>query len=203
MQHAKPVVTRYREFLINVQRNSAQHSLITIIDSPKLSQFVKFVCADSQIDVPTRILTAIIAGAGLRISEVLELTVDDLNYKGTYYEFRPLVLKQVPVGKGNRLYRTCQTPDCLTPLLTEYLKSLKPGARLFPFTRQATWHKFRNAFGGSMCNHSFRHSYISYLHHKGEDVLSIQDIMKVSQHVVPAYAHITDISKKLRNIKVA
>lgn len=118
-------------------------------------------------------------GMGLRVSEVVNLKISDIDSK------RMQVLVESAKGKKDRYVNL---PATLLPLLRNYYKEFKPKLFLFEgvnggqYAVRSVQAVFKNAMKKARINkpvgiHSLRHSYATHLMEYGTDVAFIQKLL--------------------------
>ncbi len=144
------------------------------------------------------ILTTIYA-CGLRLSELLNLKIEDIKS-----DSKIIIIRQ---SKGNK-DRVVQLSDKLLDLLREYYKMYKPKIFLFEgqFQNQYSARSVQIILNNSRKKaniktpgtvHTLRHSYATHLINAGIDIRTIQDLLgHQSLKTTQIYTHITDHQKK-------
>jgi len=149
-----------------------------------------------------RLLLALAYGAGLRVSEVLALQVQDLDL-----EEKTIMIRQ---GKG-RKDRISVIPEKLVGDLGYLMAGKKSGEFLFKSTRggKLTSRSAQVVFKSSLKKagvkkkasfHSLRHSFATHLLENGVDVRYVQELLgHVNIRTTQRYTQVTN--PKLKNIK--
>lgn len=141
-------------------------------------------------------------GMGLRVSEIVNLKVSDIN------SGRMQVL--VSRGKGKK-DRYVNLPESALTSLREYYKAYKPKEFLFegqyggPYARRSAQAVFKQAMRRAKINknigiHGLRHSYATHLLEMGTDISLIQKLL--GHHNIKTtliYTHVSD--KSLKKVK--
>jgi len=153
-------------------------------------------------NIKHKAIIATIYSAGLRISELLNLKIKDID------SARKVI--RVERGKGNK-DRYVTLAENVLLLLREYYKQYRPRYYLFEGQKGS---KYSSASVGkvikmglktcgidkSITAHSLRHSYATHLHASGIDIRHLQELLGHKNVKTTAiYTHITNDS--LRNIK--
>jgi integrase/recombinase XerD len=121
-------------------------------------------------------------GAGLRISELVSLRVDDIRLEAGFVSVTGKGGKQrlVPVGRTAiirvREYLSAARPTLLKGVRSPFLFFARAGK---PMTRQGFWKRFkayvrRAGIIKQVTPHSFRHSFATHLLEGGADLRAIQ-----------------------------
>lgn len=149
-----------------------------------------------------RLLLALAYGAGLRVSEVVDLRVGDLDL--------PALMIHIKQGKGQK-DRISVVPDTLVNDLRnliagkgarEYVFASERGGKLTTRTAQKV---FETALHLSEIKkdatfHSLRHSFATHLLENGVDIRYVQELLGHQNiRTTQQYTHVTN--PKLRNIK--
>ncbi len=147
-----------------------------------------------------RVILELLYATGLRVSELVDLTVGSINWQVGYLLAMGKGNKErvVPIGKVayDGLFRYVQEvrPAFLKKRPCEFLFLNKSGAR---FTRQGLWKlvkKYAAAAGleDKVHPHTFRHSFASHLLEGGADLRSVQMMLGHADiSTTQIYTHIT------------
>lgn len=129
---------------------------------------------DTSLDQRDRAILLVLFGSGLRVSELVNLTLPDLDFSGETIRIRQ--------GKGAR--------DGIVPLsprasdaLQGYLSTYTPSPQVFPITRQRVWQRLRfisKETGRTASPHRFRAGCATSLLLGGADIRVTQHIMRHS-----------------------
>ena len=129
----------------------------------------------------TRLMLMLAYGAGLRLSEVAGLTVDQIDSRRGVLHVR--------AGKGRKDRLTLLPPKLLATLRAYWREARPPGPWLFPggvpgsaITASAVAGRFVSARSRStattrMTFHSLRHAFATHLLEDGVDVVTIQALL--------------------------
>jgi len=148
-----------------------------------------------------RVLLALIYSAGLRVSEVCKLRINDIDFDR----------KQIHIRESkNNKSRYVVLSNLIAKGLQQYLEGTKPKTWLFngkdkesPLGHGAVQQSFRLAMQKSGIEkdavlHSLRHSFATHLLEQGVDLVSIKDQLGHSCiETTMMYLHIAQIDKKL------
>ncbi|MEG8946418.1 site-specific tyrosine recombinase/integron integrase [Rosettibacter firmus] len=154
---------------------------------------------NSIVNLKHRAIISTIYSCGLRISEVVNLKVEDINSSA-------MIIKIVnPVGK---IDRTVMLSEKLLELLREYFKEYKPRVYLFEgqnggkYSVRSIQQIFKNAvkklkIKKKITVHTLRHSFASHLLDSGIDIRLIQELLG-HKHLstTQIYTHINPVSVK-------
>ena len=153
------------------------------------------------------IATAICFYTGLRRSECLALTWQDISFaKKTLMVNKqvphPMYMYRKPVPlKTKNSYRTIPIPQALLAMLRQYHNSqpMDIARRLFPYPA-GTYHLIRKAIkklDSNLSPHCLRHTYATNLLAKGLDIRTVAALMgDDTKTVINTYVHYTDDMRK-------
>ncbi len=139
--------------------------------------------------VRDRILLETIYYCGLRVSEAINLKMEDIDIKD-----RTLTVRQ---GKGGK-DRIIPLPKQLTQdlLMWTKMKTFNPEERLFPITRIRV-HQIIKDLNKNIHVHTLRHSYATYLVEQGENLRTVQELLGHSKlQTTTLYTHLSTKHKK-------
>jgi len=143
-------------------------------------------------------LISTIYSSGMRISEVLNLKISDIDSK------RMMVI--IENSNGNR-DREVMLSENLLILLRQYYKAYKPKKYIFEgqgggkYTARSAEQVFKKALRNAKINkeaslHTLRHSYATHLIEQGIDIRIVQELLGHKNiKTTQIYTHITDIRK--------
>lgn len=154
------------------------------------SDVERLLAAAGDIETPVglrdRALVELLYGTGTRISEAVNLDIDDIDFPG-----RTVTV----IGKGN-VQRRLPLGDVAARALEEYLVRGRPALatkgrgtpRVFmnqrgaPLSRQSAWDVIRRAaeradLTATVSPHTLRHSYATHLIERGADVRVVQELL--------------------------
>lgn len=144
---------------------------------------------DSIPNIKHRAILGVLYGAGLRMSELIHLRVDDLTHKEQHI--------RINLGKGAK-DRLVPISERLLDLLRDYYRRYRPQSYLFEGVRQQTYsstsvrqlvHKY---IGSTIRPHTLRHSYATHLIEQGTDVTVVQALLGHSSlKTTSIYVHLT------------
>lgn len=126
-----------------------------------------------------RLMLALCYGMGLRVSEVVNIKITDIDSN------RMQVLVEAAKGKKDRYVNL---PESILTELRDYYKSFKPQKYLFEgqyggqYAKRSAQAVFKQAMQKAKINktvgiHALRHSYATHLHEYGTDISLIQKLL--------------------------
>ena len=156
---------------------------------------------DSADNIKSRLIVSLLYSSGLRVSELVNLKVDDLNLNENTGWIRR--------GKGNK-DRLFATSSGLCSELKEYLESKGKGSKyVFSRERPLTTRNIQKIIKGirdragiskRVTPHTLRHSFATHLLENGVDIRKIQVLLGHSSlNTTQVYAHVS--SEELKKIK--
>lgn len=184
-------------FRFMVQEGVLKRDPTELIDSPKLMRKLPHVLSAEEVlrllgapagDKPNRIrdraMLHTMYAAGLRVSELVELDLGDLNLESGFVSV---------VGKGNKR-RVVPIGDAAAEAMREYLTKARPGwakpaaracfvtARGTAMTRQSFWKLVKQyarvaGITKPISPHKLRHSFATHLLIGGADLRSVQTML--------------------------
>jgi len=163
-----------RKFFLNIPRAKKDKKLPVILNREEVKQILAQIT-----NVKHKILLGIIYSSGLRVSEVVNLKVKDLDLKNN--------LLTVRGGKGSKDRNTILS-DKITPVLEKYTKNKDRNSFLFPssrggkITERSAQKIFQKALKSSKIKkrtgcHALRHSFATHLLEDGVDIRYIQELL--------------------------
>ncbi len=137
----------------------------------------------SSLFVRDAAILELLYASGLRVSEVLTIKINDVNFEGGFLRV---------MGKGSK-ERVVPMNHRASERIKKYMRELRPGllngrpspylfitGRGKPMTRQRFWQALKN-FGGSadlkLTPHMLRHSFATHLLDGGADLRSVQKML--------------------------
>jgi len=191
-----------------------------IVDPERILDFLASVAVDPEMTAVERALLCLIIGSGGRISEILALKKNSFTHHDgdLYFVLRVLKKDHVQARKQKELLkagkkapewtpveREAKVPDVARALIAELLLKRRPHERLFRLNRFQALRIVKRLFGDDVENHSFRHSYVSWLgteldskpKHEQQE---IAELMKMSVENVPRYFHIANVKRALKKL---
>lgn len=168
-------VLKLPDVIRDIPRLKEDQKIPKVIDAHRIGRLL-----DATLNPKHRLMLALAYGCGLRLSELVHLTLADL-------ESKPGILV-VRKGKGSK-DRLVGFPASLEGALKEYLgiyspriylfESLEPGAPLSPRTFQSVFESACLRAGLKIRGgiHSLRHSFATHLMEQGTDLRTIQALL--------------------------
>ena len=161
-------------FFMEVQRIQAQKkSMIKVINPDLLMQFIDFVMASRKIENHYKLILTLQLTCGARVSEILNLTKEDIEFQGDKAAVKIRVLKK----KGVEKFRKGAVAPQVVRELKKYVWQLQPGEKLFKVSRKSVWERYQSMFG--LTTHALRHSWVIYLFEKKD--MKVQDVVNALQ----------------------
>lgn len=185
--------------------------LVSFLDTPKKEKRIPKVLLEDQIKTlleqpllqekryaRERSILELLYSCGLRVSEIVNLTINDINLEEGFIRVR---------GKGNK-ERIVPLGSKAMSALREYLIQRKDvrEKRLFlnnrnkGLTRQSVWlmvKQFANNVGLDISPHTLRHSFATHLLNNGADLRIVQELLGHSSiSTTQIYTHVS--TKRLR-----
>lgn len=207
------MLERYERFFIQAQRKSGYRKHVKIVRSELVPEFLATVAADPEIAPIERLFICLLTGSGARISEMLKVKKQVCQPK--HFTIRVLKKDQVqvrkeaerrkaglPVKPWNPVTRLAKVPDVALEAFQEHLTHRRPHENLFQWSRFQALRIVKRLFGEDCDNHSFRHTWMSYLMYLKKTELQIADLVKVDRKTVASYSHITDMAAALEDLGV-
>ncbi|MCE5313226.1 MAG: site-specific tyrosine recombinase XerD [Nitrospiraceae bacterium] len=141
------------------------------------------VSLDSSVFVRDSAMLMLLYSSGLRVSEVLGIKINDINFDAGFLRV---------IGKGSK-ERVVPINSRAIESITRYMSGLRPSllkgrqspylfvtSRGKPMTRQRFWQalkKFGSAAGIELTPHTIRHSFATHLLEGGADLRSVQKML--------------------------
>lgn len=192
----KKIRNKYESyFRVSPKVNSAKGKFSKILKEETYEDYIKAVLEDNDIDIQTKALIGLLCSTGLRISEVLHIKVNQLNFEALRVE-RVLILK--------KRIREMRLTKPLHPVVIEFLKKFIEGKQgedsVLSFDNRHQAFRRLDRYFGTGC-HDYRHSFIAYFlsknRHQGlERITAIQGWSSVS--MAYTYSNV-DTTKEIDN----
>lgn len=130
---------------------------IAVLKTDKLQEFISELVADTKLDRHYKIFLLISLSGGLRVTEALSLSKNDFSFQDGDIYVRVNVLK-----KQKEEERLIKVHPLAVRIVTEWLSGVV--GKLFKFSARSTLRWIKELTGlQEICNHSLRHSLISFL----------------------------------------
>lgn len=165
------------------------------------NNIVKMIEAAMRQGIKTRLLIELLYGSGARISEIIKLRVEDIDFEEGFLKFK---------GKGNKERETPIHQGCLE-LIKQYMKAYGiTEGYLFPHKSDKNKHMTRiNAYytvkkvadlagvdPKIVSPHVFRHSFATHLLDNGCDIATVQEYLGHENiNTTKIYAKVTKVNK--------
>ena len=155
---------------------------------------------DSTDNIKSRLIISLLYSSGLRVSELVNLKVEDLNFgEGTGWVRR---------GKGSK-DRLIIISENLTNELRSYLENKKDNVYIFSKEKALTTRNIQKIIKGTreraginkkVTPHTLRHSFATHLLEQGTDIRMIQAMLgHASLNTTQLYTHIS--SEQIKKVK--
>ncbi|MFV8249886.1 tyrosine-type recombinase/integrase [Bdellovibrio bacteriovorus] len=185
-------MSRYAQFFIRSKRLTSQKPL-ALIDGAKLESFFSELLADNTISTELKLFVFVAASGGLRVTEALSLSKEDFFEQDGCLFFTSKVLK-----KRKEETRFARVHPSVAEWVKENIK-LKVGC-LIKKNSSTLYRNLRRLFPPGICNHSLRHSLVSYLlFEKDMSNMKVAKLINIGVKTVEHYAHL-DQRKTLKGI---
>lgn len=160
----------------------------------------------TSVGLRDRAILEILYAAGLRVSELCQLRLSDINLEEGYLVCRGKGGKEriVPLGRSAILFTRRYLAEVRPRLDKEGHAALFLSRRGFPFTRQGIWKLLREyarqaGLAARISPHVLRHSFATHLLERGADLRSVQMMLGHSQiTTTQIYTHIS--RQRLRQV---
>lgn len=188
--------------MLYVQTPKKSETLPKIISMNQVERLLNSPDTTKPLGIRDRAIIEVLYATGLRISELIELTTDEIHLS--------MKLIQV-VGKGNK-ERLIPIGEMGTYWLDYYMKNARPhlikkaekdtaiiflNAKGSPLSRQGVWKKLKQlsreaGIQYSITPHTLRHSFATHLLENGADLRVVQELLGHSNiSTTQIYTHIT------------
>ncbi len=186
-----------RKFLINIPRAKKDKNLPVVLNKKEVKEILAQVK-----NVKHKLILGLIYSSGLRVSEIINLKIKDLDFNNKVLMVRG--------GKGRKDRYTILS-DKVVPILKEYTKKEDKNNYLFPssrggkMTERSVQKIFQKALENSQVTkpascHSLRHSFATHLLESKVDIRYIQKLLGHKRiETTQAYTKVSQ--DNLKNIK--
>lgn len=184
---------------LNIKKPKKEEKLPTILSLEEINMMFKTIKTNEPLDLRNRCILEFLYGSGLRISELLDLTTENIN----------LHKKELHViGKGNK-ERIVPLSDMAIDAFSKWMSKGKPhikntgGAYLFvnkngnKLTRQGVWKLIKEialeaGITKEISPHTLRHSFATHLLNNGFNLRYVQFLLGHKDiSTTQIYTHIT------------
>jgi integrase/recombinase XerD len=198
-------VRTFYKYLLNEE--IIEEDLVSFLDTPKKERKIPRVLYGEQVEVlldqpllkeekyiRERSILELLYSCGLRVSEVVSLTLNDVNLRDGYVRVR---------GKGNK--------ERIVPLGSKAIEAIKTylnqrkhikenklflNHRNSGLSRQSVWlivKQFANNVGLNISPHTLRHSFATHLLDNGADLRVVQELLGHSSiSTTQVYTHVSN-----------
>ena len=178
--------------------------LPTVLSKSEMAELLNSIEVVDAISSRNRCLVELLYATGMRVSELLNLRMSDLNIKMGFVKV---------IGKGDK-ERLVPISKYVGKLLTQYINeyrdelNLKNDSLLFfnqhgnPLSRQEFYHILKTIINTTTVNknispHTFRHTFATHLLENGADLRSIQELLGHSDiSTTQIYTHVSKEREK-------
>ncbi len=178
-----------------IERPKREKSLPNVLSKEEVKRII-----ESANNAKHRLVLKCLYGMGLRVSEVVELKANDIDFERSMVKIS---------GKGNK-QRYVMLPEQLKEELKYYIKLEKPEKYLFSGRKgKYTIKSVQKVFEYTMKKagikkdascHTLRHSFATHLLEQGIDIRYIQNLLGHSKlQTTQVYTHVAD--SRLKNIR--
>ncbi len=164
-------------------------NLLEVLDENDVNNFLNSIPYSSKLQLRDRAMFELIYSSGLRVSEIVNLKLNDIDYENSMIRFVGKGNKEriVPIGKTSQGFllsyikaaRPKIHPLNVNKKTNEYIFLNKNGNKL---TRQGFWKILKNYEKKinpekKMYPHLFRHSFATHLLQNGADLRLVQELL--------------------------
>ncbi|HAX17347.1 MAG TPA: site-specific tyrosine recombinase XerD [Actinobacteria bacterium] len=164
-------------------------NLLEVLDENDVNNFLNNIPYSSKLQLRDRAMFELIYSSGLRVSEIVNLKLNDIDYENSMIRFVGKGNKEriVPIGKTSQKFllsyiKTARPkihPLNVNKKTSEYIFLNKNGNKL---TRQGFWKILKNYEKKinpekKMYPHLFRHSFATHLLQNGADLRLVQELL--------------------------
>lgn len=179
-------MNRYEEFFLESKRLVGKKP-IRLVKSHRYEDFIRTLVVDTSVKEEYRVYLICAISAGLRVSEGLSITKESFkeDERGLFFQVKVLKKRKVDT-------RWCMIDPAAVSLVKKVLNE-KIG-KLFDWTTMTCLRRAKALFDlPGICNHSFRHSAVSYyLFEKNLSSEIVGKIIHINPYIVNYYAHLDE-----------
>jgi len=186
---------RKRDFIYDIDRPAKDKKLPVVLNADEILKIISMIK-----NIKHKSIIMLVYSSGLRVSEVVKLRVEDLDFKrGMIY---------IKGGKGRKDRYTIFS-EVAKKTLGTYIKATAPEHWLFPGQKKGTHISTRTAqqifldviktveIRKDVSIHSLRHSFATHLLESGVDLRYIQELLgHKSSKTTEIYTHVSDQDMK-------
>jgi integrase len=179
-------MSQYQEFFLESKRLNSLKPL-ALVRSDRFEDFIRAVVNDESLDLAYKAFIICSISGGLRVTEALKLTKESFELHDGQLCYKVNVLK-----KRRPDTRWCRVHPIGQATVEKYV-SEKIGP-LFSWTSNTAFVRAKRYFKvPGICNHSFRHSAISYyLFEKNKTNQFTAKLVHINSKIVDLYAHLDE-----------
>lgn len=207
----RKIVTLKGWFCWLIDREVIENDPTISLEQPKIERFLPKVLSVKEIEtlinqssnVSERAIIELLYSAGLRVSELIELKVSDVNFNNNYLKCRGKGNKERLIPLGNRVkyalefYLSSNNSD--EHNTAGYLFVNQKGNKL---DRQEVWRLIKHlskALNKHVSPHVLRHSFATHLLENGADLRVVQELLGHSDiSTTQIYTHVS--KKRLKDV---
>lgn len=178
--------------LANFELPKMKRNLPDFLSEEEVERLINSIDMTHKNSLRDRVIIEFLYGCGLRVSELANLKINQINLKSGFV---------IVLGKGNK-ERVVPMGEELIYWLKKYLEEKKLGLYLFqgrdrkPITRQYIWKIIKSLAKKAEINyitpHTLRHSFATHLLQRGADLHTVQLLLGHSDiSTTEIYTHIT------------
>lgn len=181
------------ENYFQITKRLTSEKQIAIVKGELLADFLKTVIEDSELSSQLKAFICVAASGGLRVSEALDLKKTDfINEDGMIFVKTKVLKKRKEESRLIRIHPAAQE------FISDYVKE-KVGC-IFKLNASTFYRQLLEVFPVGICNHSFRHSNISFLLFQKEMThIQVAKLLHIGLKTIEHYAHL-DERKLLKSI---
>jgi len=188
--------------MARLERPKREQTLPSVLSIEEINTLLDTVPEDSPNNIRDRALFELMYSSGLRVSEIIDIKMEDIFFDEYLLKVRGKGAKEriVPFGKVAKQKLIDYIEERNKLLSVKYSKNTATSGYLFlnkfgsRITRQGVWKRIKKL--SSMCGiytklHTLRHSYASHLLKGGADLRSVQCLLgHASITTTEVYTHI-------------
>jgi integrase/recombinase XerD len=165
------------------------YSLFKILDEKEVQNFLENIPYASKLQLRDRAMMELLYSSGLRVSEIVNLKLNDIDYENSMLRF---------IGKGNK-ERIVPVGKTSQKFLSSYIKAARPKIHPKNENKRSNDYVFLNKNGGRLSRqgfwkilksyekkinpekniypHLFRHSFATHMLQNGADLRLVQELL--------------------------
>jgi tyrosine recombinase XerD len=164
-------------------------TLLEVLDEEEVKKFLESIPYSSKLELRDKAMFELLYSSGLRVSELVNLRLNDIDYENSILRF---------IGKGNK-ERIVPIGNTSKEFLISYLRSARPKIHAKDQKKRSSEYVFLNKNGGKLTRqgfwkilkkyekkmnfkksiypHLFRHSFATHLLQNGADLRLVQELL--------------------------